>query len=135
MQTALRPKRSPRYRVLCTGSSNPVRATPDRRPPSAALHAAPSSFSANYLLIYLYVHGGLREIYGTGRRPIFVSLERSTSSPIHPPRDRLKLWFICPPRVRHGKRAATRNEIIPRVQRRNSRTPPSVGREDVINSG
>lgn len=63
------------------GSSNPRRATRDRprtlfNPPC---QPAPSS-SANYLLIYLYVHGVPREIYGTGRRPIFVSLERSSAA-------------------------------------------------------
>lgn len=60
--------RSLASRLLCTGSSNPGYKPLEIGDYPLFRHPPTSSSSANYLLIYLYVHGVPREIYGTGRR-------------------------------------------------------------------
>lgn len=113
--------RSPRYRAVCSELAPPTPYKPLEigEPPSATLLAAPTSSSVNYLLIYLYVHDVPREIYGTGRRPIFVSLGRSASSPVPSSRDRLKprcfvlyIYIHVYVALSLWKKNRSRNEII-----------------------
>lgn len=67
MQTALPSGRSP---LASYAPASPIPDTSHSRSATTPLfrHPPTSSSSANYLLIYLYVHGVPREIYGTGRR-------------------------------------------------------------------
>lgn len=67
MQTALPSGRSP---LASYAPAPPIPDTSHSRSATTPLfrHPPTSSSSANYLLIYLYVHGVPCEIYGTGRR-------------------------------------------------------------------